>query len=60
MIIFGILAAHGRLDSLIYEIKRIDDLDAVKIPREVRWKTTKVFDNSNRGQNTTIYKERCR
>ena len=60
MIIHGILSAHGTIDNLIHEIKAISDYDAVKIPREINWNKTKVYDNSNRGQKTAIYKERWR
>jgi len=60
MIIHGILAAHGTIDNLIHEIKTIGDFDAVKEPRKINWKKTKVYDNSNRGRKVSIYKERWR
>jgi len=43
MIIHGILSAHGTIDNLIHEIKIITEFDAVKTPREIIWKKTKVF-----------------
>lgn len=58
MIIFGILSVYGTIDNLIHEIKAISNSDAVKIPREINWDKTKVYDNSNRGQKTAIYKEK--
>ena len=58
MITHGILLGTGSLDFLIHEIKKISDYDVVKIPREINWNKTKVYDNSNRGQKIAIYKER--
>jgi len=60
MIIHGILTTYGTIDNLIHVIKNITDHDAVKIPRNIDWIETKVYDNSNRGRNTAIYKERWR
>lgn len=61
LIIHGILSAHGTIYNLIHEIKIISDFDAVKQPREINWKKTKVFDNSNPGRvGTSIYRERWR
>lgn len=62
MITHGILVAYGTFDNLIHEMNEISENDVIRENRQVNWKETKVFDNSNsaRYKNLEIYRERWR
>lgn len=57
-ILHGILAVYGTFDNFIHEMDEISEYDVQKRPKNVNWKKTDVFDNSNRG--LKIYQERWR
>ncbi len=56
----GILSVYASFDRLAHEMKEINHNDSKRENLEVKWKKTKVYDNSNRGQKKAIYLERWR